>query len=252
MKLFMLPPAAAPLLLLLFGLAAETSGHGAVTFPPPRNAIDADMAPWNGSVPTLPINTMFRCPSPSAEAAGTNPHNLTFKQGQACFWFSNGCDLSCDECDGTTGSQPINLNPKFVSDANLTGSWWTGKGIMPDPNAAFPSPHAICKNGTSRKPTICDPKLRTVNTNTECGSPLDFCKDLDACPGPSDPPSLIPECHAGFAPSLNCHSGAARRLTRSHSLPRRLLRAVAGPRPCAGDRRLWDGRGPMARPGPRD
>jgi hypothetical protein len=155
-------------------LATEASAHGAVTFPPPRNAIDADMAPWNGSVPNLPLPFEFMCPSPSAEAVGTNPHNLTLRQGQACFWFNNGCDLSCDECDGSTGAQSINLYPKFISDVNLTGSWWTGKGVMPDPNADLPAPHAICKNGTSRNATICDPKHRTVNTNTECGSSLDF------------------------------------------------------------------------------
>jgi len=88
--------------------------------------------------------------------------------------FNNGCDISCDACDGSTGAQSINLTPKFIADANLTGDWWTGKGIQPDPDATFTAPHAICKNGTSRKATICDPKLRTVNTNTECGSALDF------------------------------------------------------------------------------
>ena len=161
-------------LLLLLNLAAGVAMHGAVTFPPPRNAIDADTAPWNGSVPALPIPFEFWCPTPSAAAAGTNQHNLTLSNGQACFWFSNGCDLSCDECDGSTGAQDINLHPDFISNVNLTGSWWTGKGIEPNPAAKFAAPHAICKNGTSRKATICDPKLRTVNTNTECGSSLDF------------------------------------------------------------------------------
>ena len=162
------------LLLLPVSFVAEVSSHGAVTIPPPRNAIDADVAPWNLTVPELPIPFQFWCPSPSAEAAGKNKHNLTLKNGQACFWFNNGCDITCDECDGSTGAQSINLRPKFIADANLTGDWWTGKGIQPDPDAELPAPHAICKNGTSRKATICDPKLRTVNTNTECGSALDF------------------------------------------------------------------------------
>jgi hypothetical protein len=163
------------LLLLLLALAAEVSAHGAVTFPPPRNAIDADFAPWNLTVPALPIPFEFWCPSPSAEAAGKNRHNLTLKNGQACFWFSNGCDISCDECDGSTGAQAANLGgAHYISNPELTGDWWTGKGIQPDPRANQSAPHAICENGTSRKATICDPKLRTVNTNTECGSPLDF------------------------------------------------------------------------------
>ena len=46
--------------------------------------------------------------------------------------------------------------------------------MQPDPHAQLPAPHAICKNGTSRKATICDPKLRTANTNAQCGSALDF------------------------------------------------------------------------------
>eukprot|EP01051_Picozoa_sp_SAG22_P010751 SAG22_NODE_985_length_6158_cov_3.370193_3_plen_55_part_00 len=44
---------------------------------------------------------------------------------------------------------------------------WVAKfnrsATRPD-NVAFPD----------RKPTICDKKLRTVNTNAECGAPDDF------------------------------------------------------------------------------
>ena len=163
------------LVLAQLNLVVEVTPHGAVTIPPPRQAIDADTEPWNLSVPALPIPFQFWCPSPSAEAAGQNEHNLTLKNGQACFWFSNGCDTSCDECDGSTGAQAINFKPWYISDANATGDWWTGKGVRPDPHAPeLPAPHAICKNGTSRKPTICDPKLRTANTNAPCGSATDY------------------------------------------------------------------------------
>merc|ERR1711937_810351 len=27
---------------------------------------------------------------------------LTASNGQSCYWFSNGCTVGCDECDGTT------------------------------------------------------------------------------------------------------------------------------------------------------
>ena len=114
----------APILLLGFMAPVPVAGHGAVTIPPPRNAIDADVPPWNLSVPPLPLPFQFWCAIPSAEAAGENEHNLTLRNGQACFWFNNGCDISCDECDGSTGAQSINFKPKFIADPNLTGSWF--------------------------------------------------------------------------------------------------------------------------------
>ena len=61
-------------------------GHGAVSHPKPRNAIDGTIAPWNGTVPE-PMPFMFWCTVPSAEAAGTDPRNVTGSNGQACFWF---------------------------------------------------------------------------------------------------------------------------------------------------------------------
>ena len=77
-------------------------GHGAVSFPPPRQAIDGSLAPWNGKVPQeMPF--MFWCASPSASAHGLDKRNVTGVNGQACFWFNNGCDISCDECDGMSG-----------------------------------------------------------------------------------------------------------------------------------------------------
>ena len=48
-------------------------GHGAVTFPRPRNAIDAETEAVGGD-----------CYS------SANPGN---KNGQACFWFNNGCSI---------------------------------------------------------------------------------------------------------------------------------------------------------------
>ena len=62
--------------------------------------------------------------------------------GQACFWFSNGCSIGCEECDGTTRGPSIHTNKTDIC----------GKGY---------------------KATVCDPKLRTVNTGAECGSEED-------------------------------------------------------------------------------
>ena len=74
--------------------------HGAMTFPPPRNAVDSDEAPWSGGVP-IPVPFQPWCPFPSSTEAG-NAQNLSASNGQACFWFSNGCAIGCDSCDGST------------------------------------------------------------------------------------------------------------------------------------------------------
>ena len=78
-------------LLLLGGMAAYASGHGAVTHPRPRNAIDGRVAPWNATVPSnkdMPF--MFWCAHPDSES--TDPRKVTGSNGQACFFFNNGCD----------------------------------------------------------------------------------------------------------------------------------------------------------------
>eukprot|EP00662_Eupelagonemidae_sp_cell21_P015151 gene15152-12559_t len=67
MRVVLLTPAALPLV----------AGHGSVVHPPPRNAIDSNLAPWNGTVPVSP-------------------------DGSACFWFSSGCSIGCPKCNGFT------------------------------------------------------------------------------------------------------------------------------------------------------
>jgi len=119
----------------------QTLGHGAVVFPPPRNAIDSDLAPWNGSVPSPIPGVNAWCPM-----SGTNG-SLTGANGQACFWFSNGCSIGCPECDGTT------------------------RGPIPDKDK-FRKKMDVCGRGYNA--TICDPALRTVNTNVRCGADDDW------------------------------------------------------------------------------
>lgn len=151
---------------LVLGLAAGCLAHGAVTFPPPRQAVDGSLAPWNGTVP-FPVPFEFWCASPSASSS--QPRNLTGSNGQACFWFSNGCDISCDKCDGNTGQA---IHPTYIYTGKGTVPSWSGEGIVPDPkNPTKPKP--ICANPL-RNATICDPNLRTINTDAECGSPQDF------------------------------------------------------------------------------
>jgi len=149
-----------------------------VTHPKPREAIDGSIAPWNGSVPNpVPFTTPNWCASPTA--ASKDPRHLGGSNGQACFWFSNGCDIGCDTCDGATGQKIPCCNTKFLYTGNGTVPSWGGDGIVPDPKwlAQF-APHSKWRPENvkypDRKPTVCDKRLRTINTNAECGAPDDY------------------------------------------------------------------------------
>eukprot|EP01046_Picozoa_sp_COSAG06_P103263 COSAG06_NODE_49433_length_325_cov_0.964602_1_plen_41_part_10 len=41
---------------------------------------------------------MFWCAAPDKDSA--DPRKVSGKAAQAWFFFDNGCDISCDECDG--------------------------------------------------------------------------------------------------------------------------------------------------------
>ena len=186
--------------LLTFVTTADA--HGALVSPPPRNAIDKDLAPWSGGVPAHPPAVESKtgwCPVPGEDgkASGQN--------GQACFcapalaspspqpclsegptnsrWltcllhcaalpagFSNGCAIGCKTCDGFSRG-PIPWG-SFKKDP-----FWDRKFNLCPVGAA---------NSTqvAGKPTatICDPNLRTINTHgadvpngrNRCGGPDDW------------------------------------------------------------------------------
>jgi len=125
------------LLLLLPGLVW---GHGAVVHPPPRNRVDSGLPPWSGPVPDPLPGVDAWCPI-------SNGTSLTGTNGQACFWFSNGCSIGCPECDGKTRG-PIPNQPEFA--------------------------HKMDTCGLGFKATVCDPSQRTVNTGAKCGAEDDF------------------------------------------------------------------------------
>jgi len=85
-------------------------------------------AEWNHLVDS------FICPVSSGEGM----EGLSLRNGQSCFYFSHGCTIHCDKCDGKT--------------------------------ARFGS---TCGNAKTAKATICDPLLRTLNRNATCGSAED-------------------------------------------------------------------------------
>ncbi len=72
----MLPAKLLAAILPLFG-PALVSGHGAMTWPPPRNGIDRDLSPWSGPAPN---------PTPSVESkTGWCPSVRILKyRSQAC------------------------------------------------------------------------------------------------------------------------------------------------------------------------
>lgn len=133
MARFLLPV----VVVLLAGLCTYVSGHAHMVVPPPRNAVDRHVAPWNGTMQQFTkwdhhVDS-YICPF------GDGLHgDLNLSNGQSCFWFSHGCTIHCDACDGKT--------------------------------ARFGS---TCGNDKTAKATICDPELRTLNRKAACGSKED-------------------------------------------------------------------------------
>ena len=188
----MMPLFHASLLLSALGLA---SGHGAVTFPRARQALDADIACSSQSFktaagckkPTTKIgagNIGAGCPPRSTIPGGASKPQ---SNGQACYWFSNGCNIGCDACDGSTPSpgHDDESQQKFLykgyTKAQLVDKKMTGPEIIaglwnPNPGDMVLDPHAnpkpVIKStcGKIGKPTLCDRRLRTLNTQAECGS----------------------------------------------------------------------------------
>ena len=81
--------------------------------------------------------------------------SVSGQNGQSCFWFSNGCMIGCDACDGTSRGPIPYTNPP--------GSPWRRKfNWCPD------------GSNSTAKATVCDPAKRTVNTDVECGADDDY------------------------------------------------------------------------------
>ena len=168
----------------LLALAATADAHGALVSPPPRNAIDKDLHPWNGAVPTHPPTVESQtgwCPVPDKDGKPSG------QNGQACFCklpplapapphpsgltgcacalaagFSNGCAIGCKTCDGFSRG-PIPWG-SFKNDP-----FWDRKfNLCP---VGAPNSTQVAGKPTA---TICDPKLRTLNVNATCGAKDDW------------------------------------------------------------------------------
>ena len=189
--------------LLFAPLAALTlapgraDAHGAMTFPRPRNAIDGQLAAWtNWSYPCEGNAKGGDCAITFAKGAGTCPmsaysgqeNHLNASNGQSCYWFSNGCTVGCGVCDGTANH--VGHGGQSFLFKNMTWKQLVAKNISmpnpynPEPGTLTMDPKSVqnfqrhpvkpnCANPTA-KPTLCDPRLRTVNTQAACGSPEDI------------------------------------------------------------------------------
>ena len=161
-------PVVGVLALLCTPLATLVAAHGAVSFPPPRNAVDHDLSPWKDGVPKS-VGFIPWCPFPLAchsEQENCAQGNMSATNGQACFWFSNGCGIGCPSCDGSTRG-PIPLFVHGKPQVNRSDPALCHKMGFPsncDPSAKLP----VCKNPA--KATNCNPQTRTVNRGATCGA----------------------------------------------------------------------------------
>ena len=160
-----------------------TNSHGAIVFPPSRNAVDGLTDPWRAGVP-FPVTFNSTSPSctggdahgrgatcterptynapqwcPVADAskddhtAPYDNHGLSGANGQACYWFSNGCSIGCEECDGVTrGPMPgFSMAECFYPYPNRTEDEQKSK---PPPNTAGAIAPGFC--ASTRPGGDCD------------------------------------------------------------------------------------------------
>jgi len=149
--------------LTLFALLPAVAGHTATVSPLPRNAVDRNVDIWSSAVPE-PVTRVsaeggWWCP-----IAGESTGKYSAGLGQACFWFSNGAAIGCDTPDGNTRGpeacgKPQGAAPQHLHTDDVT--LLSGKPLS-----------CVCNN-SNFKATICDPKLRTINTHAECGGSND-------------------------------------------------------------------------------
>lgn len=92
-------------------LAVGVGGHGSLSWPPPRNAIDRFLPEYaDGKSPTGVSCNCGNDPSKVSSAAeGCFEGPRATGGGQACFWFSQGCSVDCPRCLGTTAHSNVSL-----------------------------------------------------------------------------------------------------------------------------------------------
>ena len=84
---------------ILGSLFATAAGHGAIVSPRSRNSVDY----------LVDVNTPKDWPSNKdcTNISGTNPNDC--HNGQAGFYYSQGCFIGCPECDHISGRRQTDL-----------------------------------------------------------------------------------------------------------------------------------------------
>lgn len=170
----------------LFAAASQATGHGAITWPPSRNAVDGRgahaLSPWkDGKTKNPPPFGGFNlCAVPGSK----DPKTVLTTNGQACYWFSNGCSHGCPECDTITrGPIPSAVNQTI--DGRVFSDWPSPKtasecqAMTPFPKdsasrAVNPCVRKMDVCGLNHSASICSADLRTYNVNASCGAEDDW------------------------------------------------------------------------------
>ena len=180
----------------LAALVTHIYAHAAMTFPKPRNSIDGALPPWTswgypcddkhkGDMCKITFcedgkNCQGSCPI----SAHSGVNELNASNGQSCYWFSNGCTVGCDTCDGTNNHVGHGMQ-RFLY-KGMSAATLRAKNItLPDPWNPQPGEMVLDPATTKEleikancaaphsKPTVCDPRLRTANAQAACGGPED-------------------------------------------------------------------------------
>ena len=127
-------------LLLALSSAASVAAHGAVVTPRTRNSVDYLV----GVNTPKDWSSDWECVNISTTDHASREHGC--HNGQAAFYYSQGCFIGCAECDHASGRRQVDL----------------------------------C--GSGKNATLNDPGLRTVNVNVTAGSSLESlaCVDTDS------------------------------------------------------------------------
>lgn len=185
--------------LLLLGSLDTAVGHAAMTFPRPRNSLDGDLPQWTAwAYPCDETHKGDNCtiygvvrPHDIYGSCAISSHNgvinsLNGSNGQSCFYFSNGCTVACEHCDGTTshvghgsqswlykGMDSATLRAKKIAIPNPFNPAPGDMTLNPKSRAGL-SIKPGCDKPNAQKATICASSLRSANTRAECGTPDDY------------------------------------------------------------------------------
>jgi hypothetical protein len=147
-------------LALASGLVAVVRGHGALVTPRSRNAVDYNEVGCDGGTDTC-----------KPEAKGTGCVNTTHPgepchNGQASFWYSQGCFIGCPEwCATATPCRPCQTMPCTVGE-RFDLLLWLPRAATTFPAAARPTCAASARKQRCRSTPARSTARRPASPNT--------------------------------------------------------------------------------------